>query len=77
MEIIHKDYRIDAFETEPGRWRARIQRTDRHKIKDATGGEHGQITTGGQEAFSAEEAIGVARGLIDRGRLIKGSMQDQ
>jgi hypothetical protein len=43
--IIDKAYRIEPFETEPGRWRAKISRSDGRKIKVAVppGDEHDSI----------------------------------
>ena len=49
MVVAYKAYTIEAFETETGRWRARIRRTDGEKIKVAVpaGDEHNSILTGG------------------------------
>jgi hypothetical protein len=71
MPITYKEYQIEAFETERGRWRARIRRTDSRKIKVAVpeGAEHDFIDTGGQESFAADAAIDVAKRLIDRGAM--------
>jgi hypothetical protein len=61
----YKEYSIEPFETEPHRWRANIRRLDGQKIKTADGRKHAFIRTGGMECFSADEAVQVARRLID------------
>jgi hypothetical protein len=37
--VIHKAYRIEPFETERGRWRAKISRSDGRKIKAFPNGD--------------------------------------
>ena len=60
--VVDKAYRIEQFETEPERWRAKISRSDGRKIKVAVppGDEHDSIPTGGMELLSADAAIEVA-----------------
>ena len=64
----YKEYEIEPFESSPGRWRARVRRFDGRKIKIAViNDEVGSISTGGTESFSAEDAIALAREMIDGG----------
>jgi hypothetical protein len=68
MTTYYKHYEIEPFESSPGRWRARVRRVDGRKIKIAViNNEVEFITTGGMESFSAEDAIAVAREMIDGG----------
>jgi hypothetical protein len=64
----YKQYEIEPFEISPARWRARVRRVDGRKIKvPVINNEVDFITTGGMESFSAEDAIAVAREMIDGG----------
>ena len=75
METEYKGYRIEPYEVEPGRWRVRIRRTDGHRIKFETG--VGEVTpTKGTGVHSADEAIAIAKELIDAGSLSRGSRPD-
>jgi hypothetical protein len=66
--VEHNGFLVDPFQTEPGRWRAKISRPDGRKIKTFPDNrEHEPITTGGIEALSAEAAIEVAKQLINGG----------
>jgi hypothetical protein len=51
--IEHKGFLVGPFQTEPGRWRAKISRSDGRKIRVAVpaGDEHDSITTRGMEAL--------------------------
>jgi hypothetical protein len=66
--IEYKGFRIEPFETEPGRWRATISRSDGRKIRVAVpaGDEHAAIKTS-PEALSAQSAIEIAKQAIDGG----------
>jgi hypothetical protein len=64
----YKDYLIEPLETSPSRWRARVRRLDGKKIKiHATGNEVESITTSGMESFSIEDAVQIAKSMIDGG----------
>jgi hypothetical protein len=64
------DYLIETLETSPARWRARVRRVDGRKIKILTDPENkevGSITTGGTESFSVDDAVALAKEMIDGG----------
>jgi hypothetical protein len=64
----YKGYSIETLETSPSRWRARVRRLDGQKIKiPVTGNEVESITTGGMESFSPDDALQVAKSMIDGG----------
>jgi hypothetical protein len=66
--VHYKAYVIEPFETEPGRYRALVRRIDGQKIKTFPDRqEHDSITTGGMESFSADDAVHVAKKMIDGG----------
>jgi DNA-binding helix-hairpin-helix protein with protein kinase domain len=69
METRYKNYRIEVYQTEIRRWRARIRRLDGKKVKVATTGEQHEFlpTTGARGAITARTAIDVAKALIDDG----------
>jgi hypothetical protein len=69
METRYKDYRIEAYQTEIRRWRARIRRLDGKKVKVAGMGEQHEFlpTTAARGAMTARTAIDVAKSLIDDG----------
>ena len=70
MTITCKAYEIEAIEIEPGRFRARIKRSDKRKIHIvATDEKKDDLTTGGQAACSAQAAIDLAKQAIDGGRM--------
>jgi hypothetical protein len=53
MGVHYKDYLIEALETSPRRWRARVQRVDGRKIKIFIPEKEVEtITTGGMESLS-------------------------
>jgi hypothetical protein len=70
--VHYKAYVIEALETSPGRWRARVRRLDGQAIKILTdnGKETDSITTGGMERFSAPDAMTVAKEMIDGGGML-------
>jgi len=51
--LTYRGYRIEPFEPEPGRWRARISRLDGKKTKVAGRSQHPFIDT--EDAVLAEE----------------------
>ena len=71
METRYKNYRIEAYQTEIRRWRARIRRLDGKKVKVAATGEQHEFlpTTGARGAMTARSAIDVAKALIDDGSI--------
>ena len=71
METRYKNYRIEAYQTEIRRWRARIHRLDGKKVKVAATGEQHEFlpTTGARGAMTARTAIDVAKALIDDGSI--------
>jgi hypothetical protein len=59
---------IEPLETSSGRWRARVQRADGRRIKIfVPEKEVDSITTGGMESFSPDDAIALAKEMIDGG----------
>jgi hypothetical protein len=66
--IEYKGFLIEPFETEPGRWRAKISRSDGRKIRVAVpaGDEHATINTS-PETLSSQSAIDLAKQAIDGG----------
>jgi hypothetical protein len=75
MVTDYKGYRIEAYEVEPGRWRVRLRRIDGHRIKTEAG--VGDVaSTKGTGVHSADEAIAIAKELIDAGSLGRGSRPD-
>jgi len=65
--VIHEDYQIEAYESEPGRWRVRITRVDGAKIKTAVPkGEYPELNPPG-EWLTAERAIERTKEVIDAG----------
>ena len=72
METRYKNYRIEAYQTEIRRWRARIRRLDGKKVKvAATGEQHEFLPTAAARggAMTARYAIDVAKALIDDGSI--------
>ena len=71
METRYKNYRIEVYQTEIRRWRARIRRLDRKKVKVAATGEQHEFlpTAAARGAMTARTAIDVAKALIDDGRI--------
>jgi hypothetical protein len=64
----YKGYSIETLETSPSRWRARVRRLDGQKIKiHVPPHEVESITTGGMESFSVDDAVEVAKSMIDGG----------
>jgi hypothetical protein len=65
--ITHGAYAIEALETSPGRWRARLA-YHRRKIKiPINKNETAEIETSGMESLSAADAIEVVKEMIDGG----------
>ncbi len=66
--VEYKGFRIEPFETEPGRRRAKISRSDGRNIRVAVpaGDEHASIKTS-PETLSAQAAIDLAKQAIDGG----------
>jgi hypothetical protein len=71
MKTIYKGYFIEACESEPGHWEARVRRTDGHKVRLVSG--RAPIQTSDQETFSAASAIKAAKQYIDNGNFTRGS----
>ena len=71
METRYKNYRIEAYQTEIRRWRARIRRLDGKKVKVAATGEQHEFlpTAAARGAMTARTAIDVAKALIDDGTI--------
>ena len=71
METRYKNYRIEAYQTEIRRWRARIRRLDGKKVKNAAIGEQHEFlpTAAVRGAMTARTAIDVAKALIDDGSI--------
>jgi hypothetical protein len=71
METRYKNYRIEAYQTEIRRWRARIRRLDGKKVKVAATGEQHEFlpTAAARGAMTARTAIDVAKVLIDDGSI--------
>jgi hypothetical protein len=69
METRYKNYRIEVYQTEIRRWRARIRRLDGKKVKAAATGEQHEFlrTAAARGAITARTAIDVAKALIDDG----------
>ena len=67
--VPYKDYLIEPVETSSTRWRAPVRRLGGQKIKTFEGGEFAFIPTGGIETFSIDDAVAVAKEMIDRDRL--------
>jgi hypothetical protein len=70
MNVRYKDYLIETLETSPSGWRARVRRVDGQKIKiltDADGKEVESITTSGRGSFSVDDAVALAKEMIDGG----------
>ena len=65
----YQAYSIETFESSQGRYRARVSRLNGHKIKILTDDnkEVDLITTGGMEAFSIDDALRVAKEMINGG----------
>jgi hypothetical protein len=65
----YKAYSVEIFESSPGRYRARVHRLDGHKIKILTDNsrEVASITTSGIAAFSVDDALALAKEMIDGG----------
>jgi hypothetical protein len=64
----YKGYLIETLETSPRRWRARVRRLDGQKIKiSVPASEVESITTSGMESFSVDDAVQVAKSMIDGG----------
>ncbi len=61
--LTHRGYRIEPFEPELGRWRARISRLDGTKLRSGRS-QHPFIDT--EDAVLAEETIKLAKRMIDR-----------
>lgn len=59
----YRDYLIDAFESSPRRWRVRVRRQDGCCIETIAG--KFESITSGIESLSADDAITVAKGMID------------
>ena len=67
----HKHYRIEPFESSPCRWRAHIRRLDGKNIRTfVPENEIPVFTTGGMESLTPDDAIEVARRIIDGRGLI-------
>lgn len=60
---LYGGYLIEAFEGAPGRWRVRVRRHDGSNI-ETIAGEFASIVTG-IETASADDAITVAKGILD------------
>jgi hypothetical protein len=64
----YNGYAIEPFESSPGRWRAKVRRLDGQKIKiKVPTKEVDSIETGGMEGFSSDDAIRMAKEMIDGG----------
>jgi hypothetical protein len=64
---IYKGFRIEAYESDPGRWRVRIARVDGAKIKTFPDGDEHSGLNPPNEFLTAEKAIEWAKQIIDRG----------
>jgi hypothetical protein len=60
----YNGYLIEPFESSPGRWRVRVRRQDGSNI-ETIAGAFASITTGGVESLSADDAVTIAKGMID------------
>lgn len=67
MRIQYKGYSIDAFEREPGRWRAKIQRLNRKLIKVVGSSDTFASITTSTDSLSADAALKFAQQGIDGG----------
>jgi hypothetical protein len=68
MNVRYKDYLIETLETSPGRWRARVRRVDGRRIKILIPEKEVEsIPTGGMESFSVDDAVALAKEMIDGG----------
>jgi len=65
--ISYKDYSIEPFEREPGRWRATIKRLDGKKIKAVGSDTPFPSVTTSADCLSEQTAIELARKGIDGG----------
>jgi hypothetical protein len=64
----YKDYVIEILETSPNRWRARVRRHDGENIKiSVPEKEVESITTSGMESLTTDDAVQLAKGMIDGG----------
>jgi hypothetical protein len=64
----YKDYVIEILETSPKRWRALVRRLDGQKIKIfVPEKEVESITTSGMESLTADDAVQLAKEMIDGG----------
>jgi hypothetical protein len=68
----YKRFVIDAFEREPGRWRARISRRS-GKPLIATGAAKLQVFVTGLDSASASEAMILAMATIDAGMFFRNT----
>lgn len=64
MFVRYREHLIEPFQSAPRRWRAMVRRSDGRAIKTADG-EFPFIATGGIEAFTPDDAIEIAKKLID------------
>jgi hypothetical protein len=67
----YKNYEIEPFESSPYKWRARIRRLDGKHIRTFVP-ENVMVvfTTGGMESLSPDDAIELAKRIIDGRGLI-------
>jgi hypothetical protein len=73
------DYRqfvVEAFEREPGKWRARIQRASGKPVKVVGRKKLDQFVTG-LNARTAEAALMMALAVIDAGSLSRGKVSTE
>jgi hypothetical protein len=67
----YKHYEIEPFESSPYKWRAHIWRLDGENIRTLDPENEMRVcTTGGMESLSPDDAIEVAKGIIDGHGLI-------
>jgi hypothetical protein len=69
--VQYKEYEIEALETSPRRYRAWVRRIDGRKIRTLVPEkEHDSIKTGGMECLRPEDAIELAKEMIDSGGMV-------